>query len=331
MIKLGKKGKTEAKTEKEKLDERREEVLARGRKFKYPLQYAKHKLVFNTIIIATVALIALIILGWAMLYKFQDTGDIIYRLTRVLPVSVANVDGEEVKFSDYLMIYRSSLRAVEQQSGQLGEGEDADFVRNEYKRSALKNAEEYAFALKIGKEEGVNVTNEEIKKAFDEQRKVGGTDRSEESFLKVISDNFGLSKNEYERLLYLSLMRAKVEEKIDTKANATAEKVKKMLAENGNDFGAVRDALGAEVVYEETGGLVDSKNVDGGRATVALGLEPGKQSGKFVSSNGDGYYFVKLIDKNETQVNYASIKVSFSEFGQRFSEAQTKEYIEIPE
>ena len=39
------------KTEREKVDERREEVLARGRKFKYPLQYSKHKLVFNTIII----------------------------------------------------------------------------------------------------------------------------------------------------------------------------------------------------------------------------------------------------------------------------------------
>ena len=115
MIKLGKKGKTEAKTEKEKLDERREEVLARGRKFKYPLQYAKHKLVFNTIIIAFVAFVAIIVFGWAMLYKIQDTGDIIYRLTRVLPVSVANVSGEEVRFSDYLMIYRSSLGVVADQ------------------------------------------------------------------------------------------------------------------------------------------------------------------------------------------------------------------------
>ena len=41
----------ERKTEKEKVEERREEVLARGRKFKYPLQYAKHRLVVNTIVI----------------------------------------------------------------------------------------------------------------------------------------------------------------------------------------------------------------------------------------------------------------------------------------
>ena len=45
----------EKKTEREKVEERREEVLTRGRKFKYPLQYAKHKLVINTIIIAVVA------------------------------------------------------------------------------------------------------------------------------------------------------------------------------------------------------------------------------------------------------------------------------------
>ena len=41
--------KQKPKTEREKVEERREEVLAKGRKFKYPLQYTKHKLVINTI------------------------------------------------------------------------------------------------------------------------------------------------------------------------------------------------------------------------------------------------------------------------------------------
>ena len=43
-------------TEKEKLEERREEVLAQGRKFKYPMQFAKHRMVFITVAIAVVAL-----------------------------------------------------------------------------------------------------------------------------------------------------------------------------------------------------------------------------------------------------------------------------------
>ena len=50
-----KKDADDKKTEREKVEERREEVLARGRKFKYPLQYAKHKVVNLTIIISILA------------------------------------------------------------------------------------------------------------------------------------------------------------------------------------------------------------------------------------------------------------------------------------
>ena len=105
-----------------------------------------------------------------------------------------------------------------------------------------------------------------------------------------------------------------------------------MLA-NDNNYMAVVDQLGDTIIsYEETGGLVDSKNIDGGRATEAMKLEPGQRSGKFVSMNGDGYYFVKLIKKTESEVNFVSIKVPFTEFDKRFaalkSEDKIIEYIE---
>lgn len=317
-------------TEKEKVEVRREEVLHRGRKFKYPLQFAKHKLVLTTIIISFAALVLLFAAGWWMLFKTQNTGDVMYRITRVLPVAVAKVDGEPVKYSDYLMFYRSSMKAVERQSGALGEGEDAENVRKEYKRAALYEAEELTFAYKIAKENGINVTNEEIEELFDEHRKVGGVERSEESFLKVVEDNFGLSKDEYKRMLRLMLYKKKVQEATDEKANELADKVEKMLKENGGDFHKVAEKYGKELKMEATGGLVDSKNIDGGRANVAMGLEKGKMSGKFSSNNGDGYYFVKLIDKNETKVNYESIFIPFTEFLSDFSEVENiEEYIKI--
>ena len=43
-------------------------------------------------------------------------------------------------------------------------------------------------------------------------------------------------------------------------------------------------------------------------------------SEKFLSSNGDGYYFVKLIDKTETQVNYESLKVAFTTFNEQIED-----------
>lgn len=329
----GKKAKTAPKTEREKVEERREEVLAKGRKFKYPLQYTKHKLVINTILVAAVAVVAMVVAGWLALYQFQSTGEMMYRVTQVLPVPVAEVEGAKVRYSDYLMIYRSNLQTSEQQSGQLGNTEDDDLVRAEYKRTALEAAVEYTYALKLGKELGLSVSEEEIDQAFDEHRKVGGVERSEEAFLKIVQDNFGMNQREYRRMLELTLMKAKVEQEIDETAQAVAAEVETMLNENGGDMAAVAESLGEQVEYEATGQLVDNMNVDGGRSNKAMTLEPGQVSERFLSNNGDGYYFVKLVEKTETQVNYESIKVKFTTFAERvaqlYEEGKVKNLVEI--
>lgn len=322
------------KTEKEKVEERREEVLSRGRKFKYPLQYAKHKLVINTVIIAVVGVILLVVVGWAALYKFQDMGDIMYRISRVVPVSVANVDGEKVRFSDYLMTVRSSLTTLDQQSGIEAKAEDREAMIQGYKREALTKAEELTYALKLGREAGIEVSDEEIAQAFDEHRKVGGAERSEESFLKVLNTNFGFSKDEYERMIYLSLMKSKVEQKIDSNAAAIAAEVEQKLAANGGNFRTTKDEMGDKIEYASTGGLIDGKNVDGGRSGVARSLKAGEISKRFLSSNGDGYYYVKTVDKTDDQVYYVSIYIRFTEFAERFREISEagliKEYIDLP-
>jgi hypothetical protein len=323
------------KTEQEKVDERREEVLAQGRKFKYPAQWTKHRIVINTILISVV-MIALIITGlWLALYKLGMTDDLLFRVTKIVPVPVASVDSENALFSDYIMLYKSSMTSIERQSGSQFDKESLDDLRLKYKRSALTDTESYTYAIKLAKEQGITVSDEDVSNEFNRHLKIGGIDRSEEAFLKIIDDNFGLDKTEYERMLYLSLIRSAVATKIDSKASELASKVESMLQANGNDFQAVATELGDQIIYEETGGLVDSKNIDGGRATEAFKLEPGGSSGKFTSMNGDGYYFVKLINKTDTQVNFASIRIPFTEFKERFDalkeEGKISEYITITE
>lgn len=327
--------KQKPKTEREKVEERRDEVLARGRKFKYPMQYAKHKLIINTIVVAVVALVLMVIAGWAMLYKLQDTGDMTYRITQMIPVPVAEVEGEKVRYSDYLMIYRSNLMTAEQQGGKLGDSEDAKLVREGYKQAALDMAVEYTYALKLGRELGVTVTEQEIDTAFEEHRKVGGVDRSEEGFLKILRDNFGMNKTEYRRMLYLSLMRAKVTQEVDEPATELADRVQQLLTEKDNDFAAVAEEMGEAVEHEETGRLVDNMNVDGGRSAKAMTLEKGQVSERFLSSNGDGFYFVKLNDKTDSEVNYSSLKIRFTKFEEMVAELyendEVKVYIKIGE
>ena len=327
--------KKEKKTEQEKVDERREEVLATGRKFKYPLQWTKHRIVVSTILIAVITISIVVVAGWLALYRFNMTDDMLFRITKILPISVANVDGERVRFSDYLMFYRSSITSIERQSGQVDNESSVDTLRAQYKRAALTEAEKYTYAVKLAHENDITVSDDNVVKEFERHLHIGGIERSEESFVKIIEDNFGLNKEEYQRMIYLTLLKAKVEEKIDEKAEATATEVEKMLADNGGDYKAVAETLGDKIEYEETGGYVSAQNIDGGRASEAIRLEPGGQSGKFVSINGDGYYFVKLIAKTDTEVNFVSIKVPFTEFQTRFDalkeNGQISEFIEIKE
>ena len=323
------------KTEQEKVEERREEVLSKGRKFKYPSQWTKHRIVISTILISLVMIAMIIVGGWLALYKIGMTDDLLFRVTKLLPVPVANVDSENALFSDYIMLYRSSMTSIERQSGSQFDQASLDDLRLKYKRTALTDTEIYTYAIKLAKEQGIAITQENVNKEFDRHMKIGGIDRSEEVFLKIVSDNFGLDKSEYERMLYLSLVKSAVAIKIDTRATELAQKVESMLQQNGNDYQAVAAELGEQIVYEETGGLVDSKNIDGGRATEAFKLEPGQSSGKFISMNGDGYYFVKLLNKTDNQVNFASIRIPFTEFNKQFdtlkADGKITEYITIPD
>ena len=315
------------------IDEKREEVLARGKKFKYPFQYAKHKLIVNTVLIGVSAVLLAVFLGWLELYKFQDTGDVVYRLTRVLPVPVAEVDGEKVRYSDYLMLYRSSVAAIESQQGILSNSEEDQQMKAQYKVEAMNRAVSYSYALKLARELGIEVSDEMVNELMVEHRTVDGVERSEEAFAGIIKDNFGLSLDEYRRMLYLSLVEKEVSVSLDEEALALKLEIESILGNGSDDLAGIADSLGENVVYSETGGMVEEMNLDGGRASVAAELELGEVSEGFVSKNGDGYYFVKLLDKADGQVSYASLWVPFSAFDKKLAEVEeegkVKVYIEL--
>lgn len=316
----------EKKTEREKVEERREEVLARGRKFKYPLQYAKHKVVNITILISILALVAAGSLIYFMLYKVQSTDDLLYRITQVLPLSVAKVDGENVRYSDYLLIYKSTITPIEKQ-GMVENGQNAESMTDYYKRQALTSAEDYTYTLKLSKELGISVSDKEIDEAVEKHRKAGGVERSQETFIRVLQDNFGLSLSEYRRIIYLSLISEKVSEEIDKVASSTVAEVQNYISE-GKSLKEISSLLGEKVTYEETGGLVDRMNIDGGRSTMALTLSNGETSGRFVSTSGDGIYFITLIEKTESTVNYVSIHIPFTELKNRLEQIRKDNKIE---
>ena len=319
------------------LEESRDEILSKGKKFKYPFQYAKHRVVIYTIGIAIVAFASFIGVGWYQLYKAQNTGEVMFRFTKVLRLPVAEVDGHSVLYSDYLMLYRGSITSIERQQGKMDDSnEEVKSRKSFYKRQALNDAEMYTYVLEELKNRNLTVSASEIDEVIDSHKSINGEKRSDEAFEGIVRENFGLSMSEYRRLVMFSLAKKKLSVEIDEEANKAADQVEETLRANNNDFAKAVDALKNNdlISYEPASNAVEASNLDGGRAEMAMKLEKkGDVSERFVSKNGDGYYYVRLVSKEDGKVSYETIAVRFSKVDANVQklrdEGKVQEKIEI--
>jgi hypothetical protein len=315
----------------ETIDDHREVILTKAKKFKGTGMTMQRRIV--TIAVGLAAMIALVSagIGYVSLYVLQSTGDVSFRLTKVIPVPVGVVAGDFIRYSDYLLVYRSSIAPIEKQSGKLGDDEGAEMQRNHYKRQAMDFAIRYTYAKVLARELGVTVEKSQIEEAFRDYRTVDGKEWSEEAFEKAIYDNLGLTRKEYEELVRMSLLIKNVSVAVDSQASAKAEEVAGKIGA-GVDFVEI-GAKVEGVTYEKSNGLMDVMSIDGGRTVEALKLEVGGVSEKFVSKAGDGYYFVKALSRDGEKVEYASIFIPFAEFGRRLDEVKNdggvSEFIKI--
>lgn len=303
--------------------EHRERVLAGGRKFKYPIQYARHKLVINTILICVVAVLLVLVVGWWQLYKNQNTSGFVYRVTRVIPVPVAQVDGEMVRYSDYLMKYRSAEYYLRSKERTTLTGEDGKRQLEYQKQRTMENVVADAYARKIAKEKQVTVTSEEVDAALLRDRSVDGSVFSQSTQDAVIRDYYDWSPDEYRDVMEARLLRQKVAYEVDDKAEAAINKVKQVTAASKDkSFQELMEAVRVEVkdISYGTSGLVPKSNQDGGLAQAASKLEVGATSEVVRSTSGDGYYIVRLLEKNDTQVNYEYFRVPLTELANRLKQ-----------
>ncbi len=165
----------------ETVAEHRERILAGGRKFKYPVQYARHKLVFNTIIISVAAAILLAVIAWWQLYPMQNSSAFMYRITLLLPLPVAQVDGENVPYRDYLVQYRGSEYYLEKYGDIKLNTADGKRQLDYVKRQSLDKAEQIAYARKLSRSANVTVTNADIDAFIDQERNAANGKTSQES------------------------------------------------------------------------------------------------------------------------------------------------------
>lgn len=322
----------------ETVEEHRKQVLAGGRRFKYPVQYAKHRLVINTIIISLIALVAVVVVVWWQLYPTQNTSTFFYRITRVVPLPVASVDGYLVPYSNYLVEFRSQEHYLQFKEGVDLYSKENKSQLNWIKRQALNDAIADGYAAKLADQMHITITPKQIDDAILRQRQSRNGVTSQETYDAIVLDHFDWTPQEAREVTARKLLHQEVAYRIDsTAAKLRDEVIEKLKTEK--DFDKVAAAITPiNKVRVESGGtpLVPDNNQDGGLAEAAAKLQVGQISSPFRSTTGDGYYVVKLLQKDDNhRLSYAYLKIPLTEFQKKLDKVKAdhkiKEYILIPE
>ena len=320
----------------ETVAEHREQILAGGRRFKYPRQIARHKLVFNAIIISIASLIILAIITWWQLYPVQNTSAFFYNVTRMLPLPVASVEGKQVLYSDYLLRLNGSTHYLEETERLNLDTEDGQRQVEFMKRQALDGAIADTYAEKIATERNISVSRKEVNDVIDSSLNTVNGRISQDVYDNSTFSTLGYDAEEYRHIIERSLQREKVAYAIDdTAAKAKAEAEVYISSSEKPSLGKLADQLEKNGYEIQTGssGLVPKTNHDGGLSQTAYNLKEGALSQVVKSTTGDGYYILQLNSKNDRQLNYSFIKIPLTEFDKRI-EALSKndkisEYIDV--
>ncbi len=321
----------------ETVAEHREQILAGGRKFKYPIQYAKHRLVINAVIISVVFLIVISVVGWWQLYVVQNTSSFMYSITKVVPVPVASVDGRSVLYSDYLTRYIGSIHYAVNKEQLNVDSEDGKRRAAHLKQQSIDDVIAETYAAKLAKDMDISISDNDFEIFLVSQRQANGVEMTEVAYQAVVLEYYGWNYDEYRHEMKSNLLRQKVSYEMDKDAIQLANEIYDSLKNNPNQnlktlAEQTPNKGGSKATYGVSG-WVPKSNQDGGRTAEAAKLEKNQISSVIKSTNGSGYYVVKLLDINDKQVSYEYIEIPLTAFESQLkniiSDNKVKKYITI--
>lgn len=305
------------------LSEHRREAIEKGKQFKYPLQYEKHKVVINTILIGVTVLFLLGGGLWWSLYKAQLDSKLLFKITRFIPLSVGKIDQSPILYSDYLAQYRVSLHYYQTKEVTVDNRQAIpDDVKQRFRRQAMENATLIALARKIANEKQITVTSQEMEADLDQKRTINNEQIAMTEFNRIVEDYYGLSASEYQTTFIENpLLIKKVAIAIDKPAEQLAKKIKQDL-QSGQSMPALASKHQSKVDFFDSG-LVKVNNSDGGRSALANTLEPGQVSEPFVLADATGYCFVQLVSRDKKDnINYLSLTIRLEELNNQLKALQ---------
>lgn len=298
----------------ESLAETREEILKGARKFVYPLQHSKHRIVILSSLIMLAVLVVFIGYSVYALYWQKSTSTFMYRVTQVIPFPVAKVGSSFVPYEEYMFEIRQYVHYFENQ-------EKVDFNQTEYKqqlesqrKEALDRTIKKFYIRKLADQNNVKVSDAEIDeevKLYQSQNRLG----SDDQVLKdVLRDYYGWTINDFRRQLSSRILSEKL---IDNLDKDTKERANKALDElkSGVAFNVVADKYTDDANTKGKGGeipfLIDEqdRNVPSQMTKKLYSLKPGEYSDIF--SVGYGLEIVKNLENKDGKIRAAYILFNY--------------------
>lgn len=243
----------------------REEVLSSARKYIYPLQHSKHRIVLVTTTIIITALVFFMSYSVLALYRLNATSSFLYRVTQVVPLPVAKAGGSYVAYENYLFELRHYMYFYQNQQ-KLDFNSDAGKQQlADYKKRALEKVINDAYVKQLAKQNHLSVSDKEVDDQITILRRQNRLGGSEQAYIDALRQNFGWSQADFRRVIKQQLLEQKVVTALDI---GTKQRADAALAElkGGADFKAVAAKYSDDSTSKNSGGefgfLVDPANRD---------------------------------------------------------------------
>lgn len=305
----------------------REEVLGKARKYIYPLQHSKHK-----VVIISTTLFVLVIVGFftyctLALYRLQSSAAFVYRVTQVVPFPIARSGGHFVAYENYLFELRHYTHYYTTQQKldfktAAGKQQLADF-----KRRALNKVVNDRYIKSIAAQKHQSVSDREVDDQITIVRNQNRLGSSDKVFEDVLKDYWGWSLNDFKRSLRSELLSQKVMVALDTD---TAERAQTALNElkGGSDFAAVAKKYSDDITKDnggEYGYPIDrtSRNLTAQATDVLYKLKPREYSG--IVNTGFSLEVLKVIETNGDKIRAAHIVFNFKDVNTYINDLKDKQ------
>ncbi|HXY18218.1 MAG TPA: peptidylprolyl isomerase [Candidatus Nitrosopolaris sp.] len=309
----------------ESIAKHREQVLSGARKYIYPLQHSKHRIIIVTVSIVAAAVIGLLTYCSIGLYRLYQYNTFIYRITQVVPFPIAKVGSHYVDYENYLFELRHYVHYYQSQLQLDFSGEGKQQLIS-FRQQALNDAINGAYIKILAAQNHVSVSGKEVNDRITEVREQNRLGDNNKVFDDVLRNYWGWSENDFKRALKDEILSEKVVAKLDTATTARAAAALAQL-KAGGDFQAlakqVSDALDKASGGDYGFGITKSNpNVPPQVVEVLFQLKAGQTSG--VIDAGQTLEIVQVVNTDGTTVTARHISFNLQDISVFIKPLKTK-------